>query len=158
MPPPDASVRFHRQDPEVVLGLMDELSRAEQGWINLSPEVAEETISGPGVFPFLSARGPQVPLCTWMPAAPRRRRRIPPSVGIQHATGPRVVARLAQLGHPAPDGWWVAQDHPRRGLVLEVRVEETNYRLLQWLMTAGEVLCPLDLTGSWSAAVYRRRA
>jgi hypothetical protein len=143
-------VEFSRDAPDDVAARMSELSLERTGWINLEPEVVEEdeTTQSGGLFAFLSPQGPPVPLCTWSPSD----RRV--SIGVQHRAGPKAAARLAEAGHPVPDGWYVSQDHPRRGLVVEVPLDEPHRLVLEWLLTAGELLCRLPLTGRWRAAIF----
>jgi len=96
-----------------------------------------------------------VPLCTWTPGEVRRRGVEPASVGVQHAAGPKVVRRLAELGAPpVPDGWLVVQDHPKRGLVVRPAVVAGPEAVLSWLLGVGEALCLPPVSGWWTAAVY----
>ncbi|MGE3620289.1 MAG: hypothetical protein AB7L84_07495 [Acidimicrobiia bacterium] len=112
-------------------------------YVNLHPGVAAEpapTSSPLGAM--FGARGPAVPLATWTPG----------EIGLLHGTGPRLVRRLAQLGHPVPDHWYVVQDHPKRGLV--VRTYDTDPRVvLGWLVRAAELVCPLEVVRAWRAEV-----
>jgi hypothetical protein len=90
--------------------------------------------------------------------AERKGRRRPASLGIQHATGTKAARRLADHGCPVPQGWRVTQDHPRRGLVVDVIPEEEPAVILGWLLDAGWVLCPPDTTGWWNAVVHDEQA
>ena len=150
MAPQPQLVEFSRESPTDIVVHMTELSAGHNGWINLEPEVVEEDEAPEegGLFAFLAPQGPLVPLCTWSPAD----RRV--SIGLQHRAGPKAAARLAELGHPVPTGWYVSQDHPRRGLVVEVPPDEPHERVLAWLLGAGELLCRLPVTGRWQAAVF----
>ena len=142
---------------------MAELTGSGQGWINFEPEVPEDAeVPGPGLFSFMSARGPVVPLATWMPTRlTRRGRTVPATLGLQHPAGVRAAARLAESGLERPSGWRVTQDHPKRGLVVEVASagpgagpgpEEAE--VLEWLLRAAELLSMVPPTGWWTAAVY----
>ncbi|TML65632.1 MAG: hypothetical protein E6G17_00150 [Actinobacteria bacterium] len=150
MPPRPEVVEFSRDSPAAVVAHMVEMSGGRNGWINLEPEVHEEDDApeSGGLFGFLSSQGPPVPLCTWSPSD----RRV--SIGVQHPAGPRAAGRLAELGHPVPAGWYVSQDHPRRGLVVEVPADEPPERVLDWLLAAGELLSRVPVTGRWHAAVF----
>ena len=151
-------VEFARDQPADILSRMATLATERNGWINLQPEVVdEETAPADGLFGVFSGRGPEVPLCTWTPGELSRRGPKPPSIGVQHRTGPRAVARLAGLGHDVPSNWLVVQDHPRRGLVVLVAPDEAHERVLAWLMDTGEALCPLRVTGRWTASVFVTR-
>jgi hypothetical protein len=152
-------IRFHRHDLEPVTAVMTRLTAAQRGWMNFHPDVNEDGPAEPApLLGFLSARGPSVPLCTWVPETSRRERRIPPQLGVQHGTGPRVAARLDTLGLPVPTGWRVSQDHPRRGLVVEVIPDEPLPVLAGWVLDAGDALSLVRVTGWWTAAVYAEKA
>ena len=138
---------------------MTRLDAAGRGWINLSPEAPDDAEGpGSGMFSFFSARGPAVPLCTWVAAHQRRGNRRPAQLGIQHPTGTRTAARLDSLGRGVPTGWRVSQDHPRRGLVIDVALDEPDAAVLAWLLDAGDALCGVDVTGAWLADVYDETA
>lgn len=140
---------------------MAELAARGQGWINFEPEVPEDVeVPGPGLFSFMSARGPAVPLATWVPArVTRRGRAVPATLGLQHPAGVRAAARLAEHGLERPGGWRVTQDHPKRGLVVEVSAPPdaggaAEAPVLEWLLRAAELLSMVPPTGWWVAAVY----
>jgi hypothetical protein len=127
--------------------LSEVLALGDVSWINLQPEVdetgAEElAATGSGYFGVFGARGPVVPFSTW-----HRRDR---SAGIQHATGPKVARRV-----DVPQGWRVAQDHPKRGLVVRPPDDVTDEQVLTWLVATASRLCPLPLLGRWVAEVHR---
>ena len=112
------------------------------GWVNLQPETdaeAETPISG--FFSALGARGPAVPFCTWLPAER--------SAGIQHGTGPKVARRVE-----IPTGWRVTQDHPRRGLVVQVPPDVADEQVLRWLVATGASLSTVPLLGRWVAEIH----
>ncbi|HZT67494.1 MAG TPA: hypothetical protein VFA11_17030 [Acidimicrobiales bacterium] len=157
MAAPTETLEFWPDRPQALVERMGEMAVTGDGWINLTPHVGDEDpeLPGDGLFGAFSARGPAVPLCTWVPARRRRERRGRQSLGVQHATGTRAAARLAGAGHPVPEGWRVTQDHPRRGLVVEVHADEPPERVLSWLIGAGEALCLPTPTGQWRAALYR---
>ena len=134
---------------------MGRLRGAGRGWINLAPEVPdEEEVPMPGLFSVLSARGPAVPLCTWVGPHEKRGQPRPAQLGIQHSTGTRTAARLEGLGRGVPAGWRVTQDHPRRGLVVQVAPDASDQVVLGWLLDAGQSLCPVETTGAWIADVF----
>ena len=141
---------------------MAELSAGGRGWINFEPEVPDDTeVPGPGLFAFMSARGPSVPLATWVPAHANRRGRIlPATLGLQHPSGTRAAARLAEKGLERPASWRVTQDHPKRGLVVQVPAPDggaaggAEAAELEWLLRATELLSMVPPTGWWAAAVY----
>jgi hypothetical protein len=152
-------MRFPREDPAEAVERMARLTAGGQGWANFQPEVPDDAEApAAGLFGFFAARGPAVPLCTWVVEAERKGRRRPASLGIQHATGTKAARRLADHGCPVPQGWRVTQDHPRRGLVVDVIPEEEPAVILGWLLDAGWVLCPPDTTGWWNAVVHDEQA
>ncbi|MHB1444164.1 MAG: hypothetical protein ACYCTI_01980 [Acidimicrobiales bacterium] len=159
MAEPDRRLHFGQDDTAPVLDEMRAMTRAARGWINFEPEVPEDSeVPGVGLFSFMSARGPSIPLCTWVPEGRgRREKRTPPSLGLQHPSGVRAAARLAERGLALPAGWRVTQDHPKRGLVVSVGAgpggaEEAA--MLEWLLRAAELLSVVPPTGMWDAAVY----
>lgn len=152
-PPDDLPV--DEDDLAPLVAAMQELTDANAGWINLLPEVE------PGCEPpprritvaLFSARGDAVPLATWSaPEAAGRRA----TVGIEHGSGPKALARLAAHDVPLPAGWLKVADHPRRGLVVTVPADADPSDVAWWLLTATHVLSVPPLTGSWLARVYRR--
>jgi hypothetical protein len=78
----------------------------------------------------------------------------PTTVGLQHASGPRVAWRLRDVGLPVPEGWRVTQDHPRRGLVAEVPADADNRAVIDWLLRSATIVCQVEATGRWEAAVH----
>jgi hypothetical protein len=148
---PPELVDFRTDDRTAVLARMDELAAAGRGWINLSPALDEDEEPPPrsSTFGLFSGRGPDVPLCTWVPGTPTE-------IGIQHGAGPKVSRILRDLREPVPDHWRVTQDHSRRGLVAAVPEGTSNEEMLDWMLRAGAALAAdLKLAGWWRAAVYR---
>jgi hypothetical protein len=149
---PPEQLDFAIDDRVTVLARMDQLAESGKGWINLSPALAEDEEPPPrsSTFGLFSGRGPDVPLCTWVPGAPTQ-------IGIQHGAGAKAVEVLRNLGEPVPEGWRVTQDHSRRGLVVLVPDSTSNEQVLDWLLRAGTALAAhLKLAGWWRAAIYRR--
>ena len=143
-------IDFLLDDRAAVLARMDQLVQTKKGWINLSPALDEdeEPPTRSSTFGLFSGRGPDVPLCTWVPGPPVE-------IGIQHGAGRKAVEALGNLGRPVPDGWRVTQDHSRRGLVVVVPAGISNERALDWLLQAGTALAShLKLAGWWRAAIY----
>jgi hypothetical protein len=159
--PPTETLEFLRTEPDELVSRMAAMAAEHRGWVNLSPVVREDdeggadAVGSAGLFGLFGGSGPPVPLCTWTPGEARRRGVEPASVGVQHAAGPKVVRRLADLGAPpVPGGWVVAQDHSKRGLVVHPSVDAPPEAVLGWLLRVGEALCRLPVTGWWTAAVY----
>ena len=123
------------------------------GWVNIEPMVDDGQRSDvPGIFAWFSARGPQVPVGTFVAGSDRS----PASVGIEHGTGRDAGDRLNEAGVGAPVAWLPRQDHPKRGLVWEVHSGDLDAEVVvDLLLRATALLCPLPHEGRWSAAVSR---
>ena len=150
MASPPEQIDFALNDRATVLARMERLAQRKKGWINLSPALDEDEEPPPrsSNFGLFSGRGPDVPLCTWLPGPPVE-------VGIQHGAGAKAARALRDLGEPVPDGWRVTQDHSRRGLVVVVPSGTADERVLDWLLRAGTALAShLTLAGWWRAAIY----
>lgn len=150
MAAPPEQIDFALDNRSTVLARMERLHEIKKGWINLSPALDEDEDPPPrsSTFGLFSGRGPDVPLCTWVPGPPVE-------VGIQHGAGPKAVDVLGNLGEPVPDGWRVTQDHSRRGLVAVVPDGIPDEQVLDWLLRAGTALAAhLKLAGWWRAAIY----
>ena len=151
-----AEFGFVAHDDVELLARMATVQQDGTGWINLEPVIDEEhQPPPPGPFSFLGGSTHQVPVVTWMPG--RRQgdgTAKSTTVGLQHASGPRVAWRLRDLGLPVPEGWKVTQDHPRRGLVAEVPADADNRAVIGWLLRAATTVCQVEMTGRWTAAVH----
>jgi hypothetical protein len=150
-------VEFRVEDTSEVVGLMDELSAAHDGWVNLHPQVRPEDEPPPrtGLSTLLLAGAVHdIPVCTWVAGKRTRHGVQPDSVGVQHAAGARVLPRMASAGLVVPDGWRLVQDHPRRGIVFSLPPEETHAAVLTWLLEVASVLSAIRLTGEWLAQVH----
>ena len=142
-------------DPEL-LASMATIQAGGTGWINIEPVIEEKNEPPqPGPFAFLGGSTHKVPVVTWMPGKHQEGKSTKPTtVGLQHASGPRVAWRLRDLGLPVPEGWRVTQDHPRRGLVAEVPADTDNQAVVGWLLRAASAVCQVPSTGRWEAAVH----
>jgi hypothetical protein len=156
---PAETFTFAPEVPDRVLGHMERLGAAHRGWINLMPLVREEDEPPPpvGLGALFSTAIHEVPICTWVAGTVGRKGVERDSIGVQHATGTKVVARLAGLDLPVPAGWRWVQDHPRRGLALLVPLEVSRADQLTWMLRAGTVLSKIPLTGQWEARVRQGR-
>lgn len=138
-----------------LVAAMVQLAAAGDGWINLVPQVAEEDVPAPSLrfFTLFSGGGSGATMGTWVPGAHERRGTTRPSLGIMHVAGTRVVAELRSLSLPVPAGWIVEQDHPRRGLVLRIPLEEPHEQVLAWSIRAVAALAPGPIR-KWSADIH----
>ena len=144
------SVDGDRSEPlvDAVTGVV-----ADSGWVNVEPVVDDYQRSDvPGIFAWFSARGPQVPVGTFVAGSDRS----PASVGIEHGTGRDAGDRLNEAGVAAPGVWLLRQDHPKRGLVWEIHSGDVDAEVVvDLLLRATALLCPLPHQGRWSVAVSR---
>ena len=155
---PVDTVAFRVDDTDVAVRAMDDLAATHRGWINLLPAVpADEEPPPPSpLVAVFSSDIHVVPVCTWVAGKAGRHGVRPDSVGVQHATGPRAIRRLASVGVPLPDGWRWTQDHPRRGNRLAISLERGHPCRGPRLGDAGaSALCPIRLTGDWTAEIHR---
>ena len=143
-------------DLGVIIDRMADLADAGAGWLNLQPAVDPDDVppAPSGLFAVFGGRGPEVPLCTWVAGERRKGRQGRPSVGIQHASGVKAAARLAEAGVAVPEGWRVVQDHPKRGLAVEIPVDAPHADVLRWLLRAGDALARIPLPDRWRVAVH----
>lgn len=151
-------VTFVPHRPEEAVAEMETLTAAGAGWINFQPAIDEEDVPPPesAAFGLFSGRGPAVPLATWTPESATKRGRVEPSmIGLQHPAGTRAKKRLAEVGHPVPDGWPVVQDHARKGLVVNLPDGVAPADALDWLLRAAAALSTVPLAGEWRASVYQ---
>jgi hypothetical protein len=142
-------------DPEL-LAQMAKISSTRTGWINVEPVIEEEhEPPGPGPFAFLGGSTHKVPIVTWMPGkllangTPK-----PTTVGLQHATGPRLALKLRDVGLALPEGWRITQDHPRRGLVAMVPADADDAVVMDWLLRSATFASMVPTTGRWMASVH----
>lgn len=154
LPAPD-ELPVDEDDLAPLEDLLSELAGAGRGaWVNLVPEVEPGTEPPPrrATIAIFSSRGDAVPLATWKaPDRPGRRA----TLGIEHGSGPKALARLAEADLPLPSGWLKVGDHPKRGLVVTVPPEAEVDAVVWWLLSATHVLSVPPLTGSWLAHIYR---
>lgn len=154
------SVLFRSEDTAEVLSCMEDLAaRGDgRGWLNLQPWIDQE--DQPATSPLgrmFSARGPEVPLATWVPQHRRGRNDVQATIGISHPTGRFAVRRLADAGVEVPPAWVVRQDHTRRGLVFELPAEAGAGEVLTFLLAAMEVLSGVPTDVRWVADVAVQR-
>lgn len=123
-------------------------------WVNLVPEVepGHEPAPRNPVVSLFSARGDAIPLITWSAPEGDGRRC---TLGIEHGSGPKALARLAEVGLELPEGWLKVADHPRRGLVVTALASLDQHDVLWWLLAAGHALSVVPLTGTWLAQIHR---
>jgi hypothetical protein len=148
---------FADSDDRVLSDRVAELQSSGAGWINISPVIApDDEPDPPGILAMFGGSVHKVPIATWLPG-----RRLPDggtkptTLGLQHAAGPRLRAQLRELDVPIPEGWRVTQDHPRRGLVVQVGSGTPDADGIAWLLRVAAKICAIPTTGGWKASVHR---
>jgi len=144
------------EDTHAVVAAMDRMSAAHDGWINLHPVVREEDEPPPqgGLGMLLAGVVHDIPVCTWVAGKVTRKGVAPDSIGVQHAAGTRVRARIDAAGVPIPRSWRLVQDHARRGLVVNPDPTQSHEDVLAWLLEVASVLSTVRLTGDWRAQIF----
>lgn len=135
-------LRFAVGALEPLVDVMDRLTRAGDGWVNLVPDT-EDADDRPTALPFFTlfgGGGKASTMVTWIPSRTGRRGAVWQTLGISHAGGRRAVALLAAAGVRVPERWTVEQDHPRRGLIVHPPAGETSDAILTWALRAVEIL------------------
>ncbi len=154
-------LEFRGDDPDgraPVVAIMVELAALPgTGWVNFDAGV-DKDVPVPSrslLGGLIGARGPDLPHCSWVPEP-----NSPTSIGIQHGSGPRAARRLTEAGLAPPPSWQLRQDHPRRGLVVEVpagSAPAAQEEVLDWLLRAARALSTVPLSGFWLATVHRKK-
>ncbi len=158
---PGEVIRFLRNDPAALLAVLEDLAERRDGWVNLQPyDDPDADPDAPparsGMFGLITARGPQLPVSTWVPGERTAKGTEADSVGIQHAAGPRALRRLLAAGVEPPEGSSLLSDHPRRGLVVRLAPGTAPRAVLEWLFAASDELAPRPPPDTWVAVVHRR--
>lgn len=150
-------VEFRGGDRDLVVAHMRQVAERRDGWMNLNPVLDEEDLPRrSGLEGLLAGRLPLLPVATWVPGELRRGRAAPASVGVQHAAQAKVGRRLAEAGLRPPEGWTGRQDHPRRGLIVEVPDGTDPGAVLDWLLSILVELAPVELDDDWRATFHHR--
>ena len=124
----------------------------EDGWINLEPAVDENDQNEvPGFFAWFSARGPKVPVGTFVPGNKQNFA----SVGIAHGSGRGASDQLEELGIKPPESWISRQDHAKHGLVWEISPSHIVPSEVVSMILQGTVgLSTVPTTGGWTAILH----
>ena len=153
-------IGFHRDEYQRVVAAMEQLEgRGDgQGWINFTPCLTEEEHARvperSALGDFFAGRGPAVAMATWTPAA-RGAKPRPAQIGVEHGTGPKALARLAEVGVELPQGWIKRQDHAKHGIVAELPDGEDPAVVITWLIVAATLLRTIVEPGEdWIALVH----
>lgn len=143
-------VEFTTGGLDEVCAVMAEMADRRRPFMNVRPAVDEERIPKPmaGILGLFSNRVPVLPVGTWVPAPDGKG---PTSLGVQHPTGRKVGKELGEAGLRPDPTWKGIQDHPKRGLVLEIPADTAPTAVLAWLLPVMIHLSPITLDGEWRA-------
>lgn len=141
---------FRRDDPTVLVDLVARIVAAGRGWVNASPVLDDAPPAARNPASWFSGRGPAVPTATFVASRPPR----PHSLGIEHGSGGHAVTRLADGGVALPPGARRRQDHPRRGLVIEVPADADAAVIVRFLLDAATLLSVVRTDERWEATCY----
>jgi len=150
-------VTFSPTELTEIVRAMAQLDQAGDGWINLIPTIArdDERSTSLSFYTLLSGGGSKITMGTWTPPSSDRSKHPEPRLGITHLTGRRAVAELQALSVPVPGGWFVEQDHRRRGIVMRVPPGEPHEQVLAWALRAVRALSPPSQAFvGWRADIY----
>jgi len=146
-----ALIEFETDDASEVVAAIAALHDGE--WLNLEPYVAPQDLDElrdrtphPLVRMFMKAGAP-IPLGTIMRNADTL------SIGLEHPHAAKAIAHLRDNGVDTPRAWKVKQDHPRRGIVLEVVATTAPEAIVTWITGAGRVLGAVPVGRAWTALV-----
>ena len=134
-----------------------EVSNSPGSWVNVEPDVDDSMRADvPGLFQWFSARGPQIPVGTFVAGSDRDR----PSIGLDHGTGRGAGNRLALAGIAIAEPWMLRQDHPKRGLVWEFAASASPPAgpVADLLVQGTALFCPLPTDGRFRVAVHTPRS
>ena len=132
---------------------IQEISELGDGWINVEPVVAEDHQNEvPGFFAWFSARGPKVPVGTFVPGNSQSLA----SVGVAHGSGRGASDQLQKMGIKPPEAWISRQDHAKHGLVWEINPGQVvASEVVSLLLQSTVGLSTVPTTGGWAATVHQ---
>lgn len=142
-------------DRRELMAAVDQLKTSGRGWVNIEPVVRDQDRNEPpGIFSWFSARGPKVPMGTFVPGSATEKA----SVGLSHGVGRTALERLTEAGVVAPVGWIPRQDHPKRGLVWEIHGDRVVVDAVVGHLLEGTVaLTEAPTLGGWVATFHSVR-
>lgn len=150
-------IEFDSADPSALVGRMRTLAVDRSGWVNVRPLLEREELPRRrGLDAVLNAGLPLMAIGTWIPGVATRRGNEPDTIGVQHPAARRVAGRLVEAGLRPPADWRGVQDHPRRGLIIELPEGTDPARVLDWLLPVLVELGEVPHPGSWRATVHHR--
>lgn len=150
-------VEFEGEAPATVVHYMTLLDASRDGWINIVPKHADDEDEPPTTLSFsqlVSGGGSSLTMCTWVPCRDDRPGHDHHELGITHNSGQRAGARLAAASLAVPGNWFIAQDHPRRGLVVHIPRAVPHDTVLTWGLRATALLSHNAQGGRWLAEIH----
>jgi hypothetical protein len=145
-------VHFRTDDTSEVIDEIDAIAERANGreWITISPWVDHENLPVKSVLSrMFSARGSKVPEATWVPAQGKE----PAQLGLMHSTGANAYGRLAGSSAAIPATWVKVSDHSKRGLLFAVHPDSTADEVLEFAISASELLAQVPTDDRWVAQV-----
>ncbi len=150
------SVSFSADNLDKILPTVTMMTARRKGWVNLRPQADEyDRQINPGIVASIfRVRGPDLPLMSWV--IPRPSKTLPEVdlLGILHPQGQQLSKRFGEFGLELPSSWRVKQDHPNRGLVLEIPANQEPRAILTWLVGCGQALSTVELNGYWTLEAH----
>ncbi|HJM28134.1 MAG: hypothetical protein QF596_08950 [Acidimicrobiales bacterium] len=114
-------------------------------WVNIEPDVDRESVHTGSIFwRAFSSRGPVIPKFTWVSATTSKSSYQHAQVGLTHPTGNAVLERLKDFHVEIPQGWILEQDHPKRGLVLQLPNQYDAQAVIDFALSSIPVLSPFE--------------
>jgi hypothetical protein len=149
-------IEFQPGGADDVLGAMETINLAEDGWVNILPGIETDDAPPPsmGIGALFSQRARGVVMGTWAPPKKASRGQKVNSIGILHAAGRFASRQLREIGTPVPEGWFIRQDNPKRGLIVEPPAGTPVAEMLNWMVAVLTAFSTLELTGSWRADAF----
>ncbi|HWD23924.1 MAG TPA: hypothetical protein VG368_00525 [Acidimicrobiales bacterium] len=148
-------IEFGRDDVSKVTESMKRLADARDGWINLVPKIVDREPHSTSLrfFTLFGGGGSGMTMGTWIPGSRDQRGPTAARLGITHVMGRRLLGGEAPAVQ-IPTSWSIEQDHPRRGLVAQIPLEEALAGVLEWTLRTITALTLPDRIQGWRADVY----
>ncbi len=146
-------VAFAPDDPAALTQVIDQLSSAGHGGVNVYPGVDPAVLPGEreGWLAIFTNRGPGLPQATYVAVAPPGRA----TLGLRHGLGTTVTKHLTEEGVVTPDAWRKLNDHPKRGLVLSLPADIAPGAVAGWVVAALDAVVPAKPDRDWVLETYR---
>ncbi len=148
-------VNFFSHELDEILEHMARLNEVGDGksWMNLVPWVDADNLPETSLLvKFFSAKGPEIPQATWVPASPKD----PASVGLSHSAGRNAIRQLEEMGAVVPQDWNLKQDHTKRGLIFIVPDWEEPSTILDFMIQVSSMLAGVPTDTRWVADILEQ--